>query len=81
MTAIEIILGILILLISVLIVGMVMMQEGHDSGLGAIAGGADSFFGKGQARSYDEILARWTKVGGIVLIVLIVLTNVILFFM
>ena len=81
MSVIEIILGILILLLAIAITAVSILQEGHDAGLGAIAGGADSFFSKGKARSYDEILARGTKIGGIVLLVLIILINTIRFFM
>ena len=81
MSVIEIILGILILLLAVAMTAVVIMQEGHDSGLGAIAGGADNFFSKGKARSYDEILSRGTKIGGAALLVLIILINAIRFFM
>lgn len=81
MGVVEIILGVLILLAAVAIIGAVVLQEGHDEGLGAISGNTDSFFSKGKGRSYDEILSRATKVLGIVFVVLIVLVNIIAFFM
>ena len=43
----EIILGIILLLLSVAIIVLVLLQEGKSAGLsGAIAGGAETFFGK-----------------------------------
>lgn len=81
MGVMEIILGILILLVAVVVIAAITFQEGHDAGLGAIAGGIEGFFNKGQSRSFDDILARVTKIAGIAFVVLILLVNAILFFM
>ena len=46
----SIILIILMLLLSIIMIGIVMLQKGNSNNLGAIAGGADSFFGKNKAK-------------------------------
>ena len=62
MGALQIILGALLILFCILIILVVILQEGHQQGLGVITGAADSFFSKNKARSWDSFLARWTKV-------------------
>jgi preprotein translocase subunit SecG len=82
MGVVEIILGILILLAAVAIIVAVVLQEGHDEGLGSIAGGnSETSFFKGSDRSYEDILSRGTKILGIVFAALIMLVNIVAFFM
>ena len=81
MGVMEIILGILFLLLAIVLIAAIVFQEGHDAGLGAIAGNVENFFGGSKGRSYDEILTRWTKIGGIIFAALIILVNIISFFM
>ena len=61
MGALQIILGALLILFCILFILVVILQEGHQQGLGVITGAADSFFSKNKARSWDAFLARWTK--------------------
>lgn len=62
MTTLEIILGILLIISSVLIVIVVLLQESKTAGLsGAIAGGAETFFGKNKGRTMEQKLVKWTK--------------------
>ena len=57
-----IIFSIILLLLSIAVIFVVILQEGHQAGLsGSIGGGADTFFGKNQSRSLDSFLAKWTK--------------------
>ena len=43
-------------------VAVVMLQSGKSAGLsGSIAGGADTFFSKGKAKTLDAKLAKMTK--------------------
>lgn len=57
---------------------VVLMQSGKSAGLsGAIAGGADTFFGKGKAKSLDAKLARSTKWCALVFAVLTLVLNLI----
>ncbi len=67
----EIIIGVLLILTSLLIVVLVLLQQSRRAGLsGAIAGGADTFFGKNKSRSIESKLARFTKIFGVVFFVL-----------
>ena len=80
MSAFEIIFGIILLLASLLIIGVVILQEGHQQSLGAITGGADTFLSKNKARSMDAFLARWTKFIAIGFFVLVLVINIIMYF-
>jgi len=71
MTVFEIIIGIVLILASLLIIAVVLLQEGRQANLGAIQGAADAFLDKGRARSLDAMLARWTKVIAIGFFVLV----------
>ncbi len=52
-----------ILVISALVmIVTVLLQQGQTQGLGAIAGGAETFFGKNKARSVEGKLALITKI-------------------
>lgn len=63
MSLASIISGSILLIFAVLIILIVLLQEGHQANLsGAIAGGADTFLGKHQARTVDNFLAKWTKI-------------------
>lgn len=78
MTAIEIILGILVILVSLVIIAIVLLQPGRRAGInGAISGGADTFLSKNKARTFDAFLARWTKYVAILFFVLAIVANVI----
>ena len=58
----EIIIGCVLIVLSIVIIGVVLLQEGRQANLGAISGAAESFMDKGRARSLDALLSRWTKV-------------------
>lgn len=78
MTAWEIILGILMLLVSVVIIAIILLQQGHRAGVnGAISGGADTFLSKNKARTVNAKLARLTKYIAIVFFVLALVANII----
>ena len=80
MGAVEIIFGIVLLLFALAIIVVVLLQEGHQAGLGAITGGADTFLAKNEARSMDAFLARWTKFIAIGFFVLVLVINIIMYF-
>ena len=54
---------------------VVLMQEGKQQGLGAIAGIADSYWGKNKGRSAEGNLVRATKLMALLFIVLSVVLN------
>ena len=57
----EYIIGAVLIVFSLVIIAIVLLQEGRQADLGAIAGAADSFMEKGKARTLDAALAKWTK--------------------
>lgn len=76
MAVLEIIIGAIVLLLSLVIIFVVVLQEGHRSGInGAISGGADTFLSKNKARTVDAFLSRWTKYIAIAFFVLAIVAN------
>ena len=76
----EIIVAALVLVFSVLMIIVIILQEGHEAGLGTITGGADSFLSRGKARTADAIFARITKYCALLFFVLVVLLNAMQYF-
>lgn len=77
MTAVSIILDIVLILISIVLIAVVLMQQGQRQGLGAISGGAETFFGKNKARGLDAKLAKITKAATVAFIVLAIVTTIV----
>ena len=78
MTAIEIIIGVLVILISLAIIIAIILQPGRRSGInGVISGGADTFLSKNKARTFDAFLGRFTKYIAIAFFVLAIVANII----
>ena len=77
----EILLGAVLIVTSIALVAIVLMQEGRSDGLsGAIAGGAETFFGKNKGRTMEEKLVKITKVLAIAFFVLTLLATLIVMF-
>ncbi len=57
------IINVLLVLNAIILIVSVLMQEGSRQGLGVIAGGAETFFGKSKGRSYEGKLEWITKIG------------------
>lgn len=78
MTTAQIIIGALVLLVSIIIIAVVLLQQGRRAGItGAISGGADTFLSKNKARDFDAFLAKWTKYIAIIFFVLAIVANVV----
>ena len=54
---------------------VVLMQEGKSQGLGAIAGAADTYWGKNEGRSMEGGLVKATTIMGVLFFVLAVVLN------
>ncbi len=67
----EIIMGSLLIIFSLLIIVVVLLQEGRQANLGVISGAADTFLDKGRARTLDAMLSKWTKVIAITFFLLV----------
>ena len=58
----EIVLTILEAIASVALIVIVLLQSGKEAGLsGAIAGGSETYMGKGKSKNLDQVLASATK--------------------
>ena len=57
----QIIVGVLMIIVSVIIIAVVLLQQGRRTGIGAISGGADTFFSKNKARDIDAVVSKLTK--------------------
>ncbi len=56
-------------IISLVLIAVVLMQHGKQQGLsGAIAGGAETFFGKNKGRTIDAVLKKVTAVAALLFI-------------
>lgn len=71
MSLMEYIIGGVIILFSLLLIAVILLQEGKQSNMSAISGGADNFMDRGRGRTMDAFLAKWTKVLVIVFFVLV----------
>jgi len=54
---------------------LVLMQEGKDAGLGAIAGGAETYWGKNKGRSMEGGLVKATTIMAVLFFVLAAVLN------
>ena len=73
-----ILMGIFVLLCIVAPV-LVLLQEGKSQGLGAIAGGSESYWGRNKGRSMEGNLEKWTKILMVVFFVLAIVLNLSIF--
>ena len=58
-----------LVLCALVLIATVLLQPGESNGLGAIAGGAETFFGKNKAKTMEGKLALATKVSAAAFIV------------
>lgn len=59
----KIVVGIIHILLSIILIALILLQSGKEAGLsGAVAGAADSFFGKNKGRTMDAIFSKFTKI-------------------
>ena len=77
MTALRIICTILLVLCALVVIVSVLLQQGQTEGLGSIAGGAETFFSKGKAKTLDAKLAKMTKWFALAFVVLTLVLNLI----
>lgn len=72
MGVLEIILGIVLILLAVLIVLVIMKQEGNENGMNVISG-SNSFMDKSRPMTMSDRLAKWTKwIAGIFFVLVLV---------
>ena len=69
MAILNVVVTILLVITAIILIATVLLQPGEQSGLGAIAGCAETFFGKNKAKTMEGKLALATKVSAGVFIV------------
>lgn len=75
MEILKTILTVVFILISLALTVIILMQEGKSAGLGAIAGAADTYWGKNKGRSMEGMLVKGTKILVTLFIILAIVLN------
>ena len=75
MAILRTILTIVFVLVCVVSVILVLLQEGKSAGLGAIAGAAESYWGKNKGRSMEGNLVKGTIALAVAFFVLAIILN------
>ncbi len=69
----EILLGIVLIVMAVVIILVIMKQEGKENGVNVISGNNDSFMDRSKPMSKSDRLAKWTKwIAGIFFVLVLV---------
>lgn len=66
----DVVVGILLIISALVMVVTVLLQSSEKSGLGAVSGAAETFFGKNKANGMEAKLALITKISAAVFVVL-----------
>lgn len=77
MNGLMIVINILLILVAIVLIVVVLLQQGQRQGLGAIGGGAETFFGKSKAKSYEGKLLLITKIGAAIFVVLAIVMTIV----
>lgn len=81
MNVVDYIIGALLIVFALVMIFVVILQEGNTKDIGVVTGGADTFLSKNKARTLNSKLARWTKVLAIGFALLVVALNIVDHFM
>ena len=68
---------VILVITALILIVTVLLQPGESNGLGAIAGGAETFFGKNKAKTMEGKLALATKISAALFIICALLIAVI----
>lgn len=79
MTILKYVLMVLFVLVCIIATVLVLMQEGRSQGLGAIAGAAETYWGKNKGRSMEGNLVKGTKILAVVFFLLAIVLNLDIF--
>lgn len=74
----SIIMQVIYVLIGIALIWVVLLQESKASGIGAIGGAAESYWGKNKARSLEGTFEKYTKIGALIFILLSLLLNILM---
>ena len=75
MPVLNTILTVVFIILSIVITVVILMQEGTSAGLGAIAGAADTYWGKNKGRSMEGMLVKITRACVVLFLVIAMVLN------
>ena len=75
----RIILTVVFIIVCLALTLIVLMQEGKSAGLGAVAGAAESYWGKNKGRSMEGNLVKITKVLAVLFLLIAIVLNLTVF--
>ena len=81
MDVFEIISGIVLLITGLVLIAVILMQRGKGRGLGSAIDGGGNVGNIRGARTIDAMLARWTKICAVVLMIVTLAVNLVVRFM
>ncbi len=76
MAVVKTIVTVVFILICLVLTVIILMQEGKSAGLGAIAGAADTYWGKNKGRSMEGMLVKITRVLVVLFLVISAVLNI-----
>lgn len=76
MSPIRVVLTVLFIIVCIAITIIVLMQEGKSAGLGAVAGAAETYWGKNKGRSMEGNLITITRILAVLFILLAIVLNI-----
>lgn len=79
MGALRVALTVIYIIICIALVVLVLMQEGKTSGLGAVSGVAETYWGKNKGRSMEGKLVKITTILAVAFMVFAIVLNLNLF--
>lgn len=80
MGGLEIAIGIVLLAFAVLLVAIVLFQQGEQKNSGVVTGGfSDTYISKHSGRTIDAFLGRWTKIFAVFFFASVIAINIIMF--
>ena len=75
MQVVKIILTILLVIDCIVLIGIVLLQEGKSAGLGTLSGASEIYWGQNKGRSKEGALVMITRIAAILFVVLAVVLN------
>ena len=76
LATVKLILEVLFIIVCIALTVIILMQEGKSAGLGAIAGAADTYWGKNKGRSMEGMLVKLTRALVVLFIVISAVLNI-----
>lgn len=75
MGVLKIVLTVLFIIVCLVLVVLVLMQEGKSAGLGSISGAAETYWGRNKGRSMEGRLVKFTKILAVLFMVMAAILN------